>query len=290
VRPRSIPRVPDEHPNRIARQPFTFGGVARFAHASLLRLASVALIFGLISGIAGSWLVATCIAPVIDEAVSNLPVTGSIERGALHWPEKEGRLLGANAFASFSVAINEGGAVSAPVDFTFELRTNALVLRSFPGTTVIPYPPKAEIEVNRTALFPAWGAWRAPLLAALIPGSAITLFLSWAILAIVYAVLPFALGATLRRDLNFIGAWKLSVAAQLPGSLMMAFALALYSTGKISAILVFVMLPAHFAPTFCYLLVSPFFLPRAEAAPAKSNPFESEAKRKRKGKNPFAAK
>ena len=274
----------------IARQPFTFGGVARFAHASFLRLAMVALIFGLVSGIVVSWLAVTCFAPVIDEAISNLPLTGSIERGTLHWPEKDGRLLGANAFASFSVAINERQSEGAPVDFTFEFRTNAFVARSFPGMTVFPYPSQSEIGLNRTALFPAWGAWRAPILAGFIPGTAVALFFTWALLGVVYAIVPFLIAAMLGRDLTLRGAWKFSVAAQLPGSLMMAFALALYSTGKISVILVFVMLPAHLIPTLCYLIASPFFLPKAEESSEKDNPFESETKRRRKGKNPFAGK
>jgi hypothetical protein len=274
----------------IARQPFTFGGVARFARTSLLRLAGVALAFGLISGIVVSWLAATCIAPVIDEAIANLPNTGSIEGGVLRWPEKDGRLLGANAFASFSVGMNERESESAPVDFTFEFRTNSLVVRSFPGTTVLPYPVNTQFELNRTALSPAWGAWRAPILAGLIPGTALVLFCTWALLAIIYAIVPFLIGAMLNRDLTIGGAWKLSVAAQLPGSLMMAFALALYSTGKISAILVFVMLPAHLVPTLCYLLISPCLVPKVEEAGAKNNPFESESKRPRKGKNPFAGK
>ena len=274
----------------IARQPFTFGGVARFAHASFLRLAMVALIFGLVSGIVVSWLSGTCIAPVIDEALSNLPITGSIERGTLHWPEKDGRLLGANAFTSVSVAINERRSEGAPVDFTFEFRTNTFAVRSFPGTTVLPYPPHAEIELNRTALYPAWGAWRAPVLAGLIPGTAFVLFLTWALLGIVYAIVPFLIGATLGRDLTLGSAWKLSVASQLPGSLMMAFALALYSTGKISVILVFVMLPAHLVPTLCYLLISPVFVPKAEESPKENNPFDSEIKHRRKGNNPFAGR
>jgi hypothetical protein len=186
----------------IARQPFTFGGVARFAHASFFRLAMVALIFGLVSGIVVSWLAATCFAPVIDEAISNLPLTGSIERGTLHWPEKDGRLLGANAFASFSVAINERQSEGAPVDFTFEFRTNAFVARSFPGTTALPYPSHSEIELNRTALFPAWGAWRAPILAGLIPATAVVLCLTWALLGVVYGLVPFLLAVMLGRDLT----------------------------------------------------------------------------------------
>jgi hypothetical protein len=282
--------VPDEHPTKIARQPFTFGGVARFAHATFLRLSAVAFSFGLLSGIVVSWLLATCVAQVIDESISKLPTTGSIERGALNWPEKEGRLLGANAFVSVSVAIRERDSENAPVDFTFEFRTNALMVRSFPGTALLAYPSKTEIELNRTALLPAWGAWRAPILVGFIPGTAILLFLTWSLLAVPYSIIPVVMATILGRDLTLPGAWKMGLASQLSGSLMMAFALALYSTGKISVILVLIMLPAHLVPSLCYLIISPFFLPKAVLSSSESNPFESERRPRQKGRNPFAGK
>ena len=284
------PPVPEEHFTRFARQPFTFGGVARFAEASFVRLISVALLFGLISGLVVSWLTSTRWAPVADEAISQLPSTGSIDNGVLHWPEKAGRLLAANPFISFEVAITEFPTESAPVDFAFEFRTNQVVTRSLLGTQSIPYPRRWDLELNRTALSPAWGAWKAPLLFGLIPATALALLLTWGTLAIVYALLPRGIGALFRRDFNMARAWKLSVAAQLPGSLLLAFALALYSTGHISLLFVLIMVPAHFVPTLFYLLISPLFVPKAETDTAEANPFEARGKRPPKGKNPFRAK
>ena len=276
------------HPQKIARQPFTPQGVARFAHAPFSRLVVVTLIFGLISGIACSWLTARCIAPVIDETIANLPTTGSIERGVLRWPETNSRLLGANPFLSISVSVNDQKSESAPVDFAFEFRTNRLSVQSLLGKYWIPYAARSEYELNRTALFPVWGAWRAPLLLGLIPGTALALMLSWAVFAVPYALLPRIIGLALGRDLSYARAWKLAVAAQLPASLMMAFALALYSTGKIAVVLVFIMFPAHFIPTLLYLVLSPCFVPKKEAVELEDNPFESAKKKKSSRKNPFA--
>ena len=276
------------HPQKIARQPFTFAGVARFAHASFLRLLVVALVFGLITGIAVSWLAAKCIAPVIDETIKNLPTTGSIEQGLLRWPENKSRLLGANPFLSISVSVSDVKSESAPVDFAFEFRTNRLSVHSLLGRYWIPYPARSDYEVNRTTLFPVWGAWRAPILAGLIPGTALVLMLSWGFFALPYALLPRIIGLALGRDLSYARAWKLSVAAQLPGSLLMAFALALYSTGKIAVVLVLAMFPAHFLPTLLYLVISPCFAPKKEASESRANPFQSEKKKKSSKKNPFA--
>lgn len=280
----------EEHPKPIARQPFTFGGVARFSEALFSRLATVALTFGSVSGIVVSWLAASCVAPVIDEAVTKLPPTGFIEHGALRWPEPTGRLLAANAFVSFSVVIDESESDAAPVDFAFEFRTYELVVRSLLGAHSITYPARSEVELNRTAFFPAWGAWRAPIILGLIPATALALFLCWSVLALFYAAIPLLIARALRRALSMAGAWKLSVAAQLPGSLIMAFALALYSTGKVAVILVWIMLPAHLIPTLVYSLVSPFFLPKVEISSRQKNPFDSERRRKQKGKNPFEGK
>jgi hypothetical protein len=275
---------------KIARQPFTFGGVARFARAPVGRLFAVAAVFAVTSGIIVAWLVASAVAPVLDEAISKLPATGAIEGGKLVWPEQASRLLAANPFFSIEVDLDDAPMESAPVDFSVQIRTNELMVRSILGLGKVPYPPRNDVELNKTALMPVWGAWRAPLLLALIPGTAVMLMLLWALLGALYSVLPVAADAIFGRGIGLFPGWKLAVAAQLPGSLIMAFALALYSTGQISLVFVLVMFLAHFVPTFAYLLVSPFFVPAAEKLrkEKKENPFDREGKRKRKAKNPFS--
>lgn len=237
-----------------------------------------------------SWLAATCFAPVLDEAVAKLPPTGSIEQGTLHWPEKTGRLLAANPFISLNVTTDNFQPESAPVDFEIEFGTNQFSITSLFGSAHLNYPVQLEIELNRTALSPAWGAWRAPILFGIVPAVALMLMMTWGVLATAYMLLPMLIGAVFNRQVSWSGAWKLSVAAQLPGSLIMAFALALYSTGRISLVFVFVMFVAHVIPTVVYLLISPFFASKAEQSATKQNPFEGDRRRKFKGKNPFASK
>ena len=178
--------MPEEHSTKIATQPFTFGGVARFARAPIGRLLFTALLFGVVCGAVISWFATTCIAPVIDETLEKLPATGLIKGGVLQWPEPNGRLLAANAFTSLEVRIGEMNQDSAPVDFAFEFGTNSVVLRSLLGLHYFAYPPRYTVEINRPALRPAWGAWRAPILFGLIPGTALALLLSWSVLAAVY--------------------------------------------------------------------------------------------------------
>ena len=282
--------MPDQHPILPARQPFTLGGVARFAHAPPGRLFLAAALFGLISGLLVSWLASTCWAPLLDQAISSLPPTGSIGAGILRWPEKTGRLLAANPFTSLEVVLDDFRTESAPVDFALEFRTNRIVVRSLFGARSADYPQNAVIELNRTALLPAWGAWKAPILFSLIPGTVLFLLLIWSALALPYSLIALVIGALFRREIDFRSAWKLSIAAQLPGSLLMAFALGLYATGQISLLFVLTMFAAHFVPTLFYLLISPCFLPKRAAISSEQNPFEPKGKRVSKGKNPFSGK
>ena len=281
--------MPDESPRPPARQPFTFGGVARFAHASVSRLILTSLFFGLVTGLAVSWLATRFWAPVIDEAVAALPPNSSIQGGTLRWPERSGRLLAANHHLSFEVLLRDSPTESASVDLAFEFQPDRLGLRSVLGSASVPYPDHSTFKLNRTALVPTWGAWRAPALFALVPATALLLLLGWSLLAIPYAFLTRAIAAIFRRELNFRTAWKLSVAAQLPGSILMIFAIGLYATGQVSILFIVVMFVAHFIPTLLYLLVSPILAPKkSRVASDRDNPFESERAPRNRGKNPFA--
>ena len=77
--------------------------------------------------------------------------------------------------------------------------------------------------------------------------------------------------------------------AGLYGALLMAFTLALYSTGEISLLFVLAMFVAHFIPTFLYVIIAPFFVPELVAASrAKKDPFGTdEPKSKAAKRNPF---
>jgi hypothetical protein len=288
--------VPEDRPIRPANQPFTFGGVARFAHAPVGRLFLAALVLGLLSGMAVTWLGARGWAPAIDEAVAGLPENAAIQNGFLRWPERFGRLLGATEFFSIEVVLENAPRDSSTADLSLELHQTYCLTRSLLGATTIPYPRNFNFPLDRPTVVPAWGAWRMPLLFSLIPGTALALIISWSLLAIPYAVLARIIGALFRRDLNFRSAWKLSVAAQLPGSILMTFAIALYAGGQVTILFIVVMLVAHFIPTALYLLISPVLVPKPPKLPKparspadedEENPFNAAERRTLRGKNPF---
>lgn len=263
--------------------------MARFAHASIWRVLGIAALFGILAGFIVSWLATARWAPVLDEAVASLPETGTIANGTLRWPEPKGRLLAANQFTAIEIALEEFRTDSPPVDIAFELHTNRMVIRSVFGNSAIPYPATWRFEINRPTLLPIWGAWKAPILFGLIPGTMLALLISWALLALPYSLVARTLGGLAGRDMDFRDSWKMCVAAQLFGGLIMSFALGLYAAGQISLIFVAVLLAAHFVPTFFYVLISPFCVPKAvKPANSKKNPFDGGGRKVRGSQNPFA--
>jgi hypothetical protein len=252
----------------------------------------MALVFALLPAIAAGRIAAHCWAPVINEAVAALPETGSISGGSLQVKERDARLLAANQFFSVQLSVGESLPENTPVDLSLEFGRYELIVASILGETAIPYPDRWTIPLNRTAYVPFWGAWKGPLLAGFAAGTLLAVIGAWFVLALLYAQIALAIGGLARRDLGFNGAWKLAVAAQWPASLLMTFALALYSTGEIGLLFVFIMFFAHFLPTLLNVLIAPLFVPRAEpkekgGRAETKNPFKDAKSRKRSSKNPF---
>jgi hypothetical protein len=277
-------------------QPFTFAGVARYASARVGRLLGVALLFSLLPAAVLSRIAGHCWWPVITEAVDQLPESARIEGGVLQVREKETRLLAANQFLSLQLVPGDMPEESAGVDLSVQLGKEALVTGSLFGESIFPYPVALTVTLDRKEVWPVWGAWKGPLLAGVLTAAILFLFASWFTMALIYAPLALGIGRMAGREVNFARAWKLSVAAQWPASLLMTFALALYSTGEIGLLFVIIMFGAHFIPSILNVLTAPFCLPKAtppekpvkseKSARARNNPF-TPAKPK-KGKNPFA--
>lgn len=271
------------HPGpRQARQPFTLGGVARYAHAPPARLFASAGVFALLCGISFALLFARCLAPVLGEAVANLPEQSLIRSGQLYWPVDHEPLLGANAFLSLSAAPDPADS-KTPVDFSVQFARTELIVRSLLGAVHLPYPSGWTVELNRRTLLPLWGAWAKPAVFLAALGGGAAMILVWFALALPYAIVVAGLGSLLGKDLGFGQAWKMSVAAQWPGAVLMAFVLSLYALGQTSLVLAGGAFALHFALTILYLFFAPIFLPQAGA-----NPFSTEPKTSRASKrNPF---
>jgi len=269
-------------------QPFKFGGVARYASARFGGFLAMAALFAFVSAAVMGRFVAHCWWPVITEAVGALPNTGKFQSGFLQVPENEMRLLAANQFLSLQLAPSGFSQEVLPADAAVQFGKYELMVTSIFGDTVVSYPDGWNVALDRAVLWPIWGAWKVPLLAAFMAGVMVLLVLAWFVLGVIYAPLVLLVGWLARREVTFGGAWKLGVAAQWPASLLMAFALALYSTGDIALLFVIIMFAVHFLPSLLNVLVAPFFLPKPSLE-EKENPFATEKRQKRARRNPFQA-
>ncbi|MBI3874551.1 MAG: hypothetical protein HY300_00975 [Verrucomicrobia bacterium] len=287
-------------PPRGACQPLTFNGTAAFAGAKLSRVLLVQLVFAVVVAACFMAFLAIAWVPVIRAAVHELPEDGAmIREEKLHWPDKEARVLSENSRLAFVVDPADEDGLGRVADLQIELCPDRVKLRSELGFMDVPYPAGCVIALNRATLDPWWGA-REPWLVAIAGGAmAAKLFLSWWLLALLYAPVVKLLAFFATRDVTWRGAWRVACAALLPGALLMAGGILLYGLEVISLPWLVFLVVAPAVVGWVYLIGAPFRLakkPAAPATPAKHvNPFMTPAAKDSSGPaapaknaNPFA--
>jgi hypothetical protein len=263
-----------EEPIKPAWQPLTFGGVARFAAASLGRLLLLqTVVAGLVALTIAAFLSGILLTS-IREAINRLPPDSKITQGELRWGGAGAAHLIENKFLLISVNPEDGSLREGAADLHIELQKTNIKLASLFGFLQVSYPRGYTVELNRTELVPLWGAWSPAILAIGSLGTVLFLFLSWTVLALVYAMLPRAIAFYLDRPLAFFGAWKLCSAALMPGALLMTIALFLYGAQRLTLVTLLAITAAHIPLGWIYVIGAPFFLPREKTEAA--NPFRSE--------------
>ena len=272
-----------------AWQPFTIGGVARFAVASRWRLLGVQCLFAIaVAGVA-IWFVNRAWMPVIDEAIEHMPQTGVIADGRLTWPS--GATLhvegpAGEPFMRLDVQPSGLTNVVETVDLVVAFEADRVMLGSSLGLglLVIPYPPSVDIPFNKSDLEPWWGARSHLVLAALGLLIIIALLLSWAVLGRVY-MLPVKIFSVNR--VSWRGAWQLASAAHMPGALVMCAGILLYGFKQLELVgLVFVW-AIHLVLPWFYLFFSPIFAPKPTELVKKAKPYPMPKAKQDKKNNPF---
>ena len=276
----SVPPAP-------AWQPFTFGGVARFAYHGSARLFAICGVIAFVAAVTIVTFVNKSWAPAIDQAIAALPENAQLRDGYLHWPALTHSRLAANQF--LSIFVNPTGEVlpREAADLQAEFGTTTMVLRSALGYTPLPYPRSWQLVLDQQELLPLWGAWKPALLGAVGLAAMLGLFLSWSLLATLFFLPVMIIAYYCDRELTLGGAWRLSFAALMPGALLMCFALTLYSLGEISPLLLGLITLAHFLVSVLYILLAPLCLAPAQDATIAPNPFGSGKAVARKA-NPFS--
>lgn len=272
-----------------AWQPLTFGGVARYAHDWLGRLLATLLFFAAFAAGVVVFVANRAWTPVIEAAIEKLPPTAEIRAGRLTAPAP--LLLAESPFLSVRLNPENAPSPSSPADLQIELARNDLRLRSIFGAAAIPYQPQWTIGLSANEREPWWGAWKPAALAWLWIGTALYLLISWFFLALIYFIPARIAAFYADKNVTLFGAWKLSMAALMPGAILLSIALLLYGLAQIRLLELLGAFVLHFAiglifvtggamrlPSVIHNVQNPFEPePPAEEAPApaeeKKNPF-----------------
>ena len=282
-----------------AWQPFTGGGIARFAAASVVRALTLQLLYGGVVGAVLLWSFRHAWFPAVTQALPRLPSSGAeIRNGRLTWPDTDARLLSERPQFSVSVDPLGTGEAGRSGDLQLEFRQGGLRLEGVFGHQEIPYSPEFVLPLDRTGATAAWGAWSWPILAvAGLLAGALVLIVGWA-LATLLTIPGFLLARMLRRQLTLGGAWRMGLATSLTGWSCFGLGLVLYATawirlpGLASAML------AQAITVLIWSLWGWFHLPRRTGSGKAKNPFDvdveravggkgSSGARSKRGRNPF---
>jgi hypothetical protein len=257
-------------------QPLTFRGVARFAEGELWRIWLMELVVAVAVAVGLVWFLQKCYAPVIVQAVQQMPDGAVIKDGHLSGvPETR---LSETKLIAIAVTSDEETEIGQAADMQIQFRWGGIRVGSafWPDWGLKFDYGAGKAEVSRASLEPLWGAWRPVIFAGCGVGMMVELAVTWALLATLYSA-PAKVAAWFGdRKLSWGGAWKLSAAALMPGALLLVAGLALYGTEAVDLIGLSCFFAAHFVVGWIYVGGAIFFLERATAPPAK-NPFTTGA-------------
>lgn len=256
-----------------AWQPLTPAGVAAFAAASSRRLGVVLSIFAVIAGLSVTTFLASAWFPTITEATHNLPEVGYVRGGHLAWTGSSPTLLASSLWLAITVDLQQDAPYRPPCDVQVEFSAKSVRLLSLVGYVDVPYPTGWIIVFNRTELGAWWSAWKPFLAAGAGLFTAGSLLVLWSVLAGVYAIPTVAVCRFVEHDLPYRAAWKVCCAGQMPGCLLMSFALLLYSLRAIDLVQWLFVAGAHLLLSWVYIFLATFFVPgRIRAANRNRNP------------------
>lgn len=264
----------------------TPGGVATFANAPLSQLIATQgtfaflLFLTLIYYLSQSWV------PAINDTIEALPSGSRVADGKLRIPVTNPIYFTQNRLVGIMWASNDAPGQGS--DIQVRLMPDEIQISALFGILSLPYPSPIDQALDRDTLSPPWGAWR-PVIIATVAGLLTGgVWLSWAVLAAIYAW-PIRVAVYFRdKQTSHHGCWKLCSAALLPGGLLLTASILFYTLGKIPVAGLAIAFGIHFVMGWSYVFCGAVALPLLpEAAQTESNPFNKTPKQNKDTKNPF---
>jgi hypothetical protein len=286
------PQPPEKKPDAMAGQPITFGGVAAFARVSWRRLFIIQTVVAGGAVAAVLILVFNALLPAIESAIQNLPENGYVLRGELAWPDLEAKQLNESRWLTVIVAPANKHSFGHSADFRVELHAQEARLYSMLGYMQMEYSDDFSLLLSHADAAPWWGARRPFFIAGVIVGTFIGLWLTWMLLALLYAPVAKFMAFWGDRDLAWPQAYRICAAALLTPAVVYSAAIALYGLGWLPLEGLLGACALHILMGWIYV-VGASFRPakRPElVALAKENPFDQPTPEKAAEKpasNPF---
>ena len=264
------PRSGSEN-RRGAWQPFTFRGVAAFACASYQRLFWFQTFFAVLCASAIVWALMYAWTPIIRSAVRTLPNEQPARAEQLVYPPSAPALLAESRHLAILLNPERTAAAS---DVRIEFQPRAVRICSLFGCMARPYPKGQTIYLTRQEAIPWWDAWQPILLGIVAVGTGLFFLTAWTGLATIIFLFVRLYAYFTDRHLTVGGAWRLSAAAFLPGTVALIAALVLYALGIADLIRFLLAVPVHLLIALVYLIRGTLTVDRIPAVPAPSaNPF-----------------
>jgi len=261
--------------------PFTFAGVARFAHRPLRVLLSFQLIVAGASAAAIMLYFKNAWWPLVPNALNQLPAEARFENRELHWPVQASLTeLGRNALAGIIVDLDLTGEAGQLSDLQLEFGRRQWRIRSLLGYSQFNYDDR-RLDLDASALKPAWEAWKPALFVMFGASSGAAILCCWIVLAGIGAPIAKLISFFADRDLTMGQAWKLCGAALMPGALFFSAGIVLYACSRLNLVGLALTATIHLLIGVAFMLFAPCRLPK-KAAPEpftrrSDNPFKPRA-------------
>jgi hypothetical protein len=275
-----------------AWQPFTGGGLARFADAGMARTLAFVLTFALATGLTLGWTLHAAWWPVVDRAILELPEEGpTLGRGRLDWPGVTAGILADSPHLGIAVRMDERSPLGRTADLQVELLPGALRVAGIAGFIEWPWPAHWELSLGRLEARAAWEAWRRPVLATAVGAVTALLASAWCLIALALAVPIRATAFLLRRRTGLGGCLRLAAAALSGASPVLGLGMAGYALRWLPWPALAVVTGAHLLVACLQLLWGLLSRPGNDDGPGRPvNPFGADAaarKRRNRRGNPF---
>ncbi|MBI1841054.1 MAG: hypothetical protein HYR88_09415 [Verrucomicrobia bacterium] len=270
-----VPRSPSARSaSRFPRpwQPLTPRGAAAFARASLNVVCCFQAGVALLSACSVIWFLHQAVLPVIRQGISQLPEEGSLRMGELQLPGG-GPVIAENGWMALRVDLDAPVDQALLRDLEIRFGPNAVRVCTGVGSLTLIYPPDWLAPFNRLELTTWWEAWQPIILAIVGFATVCSLLFVWWILAALYAPLPRMLAFFGDRDLPLDGAWRMSAASLLAGSVFLSAGFFAFGFGWIGLPQFLLFFGIHWVLPIVYLVIGTTVLPPRPMKIAGSNPF-----------------